>query len=170
MRGALQRLAVGLQAVAQAAQQLGDRLVTDLVALLAQRPGERPHALGRPQQRRLRIPARLVGDHCLEILDQSQVGLGELRTACPRPTHPARPGRVARADLSHPSRDRRRRHPRRPRDRGQAPATMRQRLRAGPTPTTSLVQLAHHRPIPITYRALIDHATVVLRDPADTST
>lgn len=46
---------------------------------------------------------------------------------------------------------------------------MRQRLRARPAPTTSLIQLARHRPIPITYRALIDHATVVLRDPTSTS-
>jgi hypothetical protein len=36
---------------------------------------------------------------------------------------------------------------------------MRQRLRARPTPTTSLVKLARHRSIAIPDCALIDHAT-----------
>jgi hypothetical protein len=67
MRRALGHLAVGLQVVPQRAQQLGDRLMTDPVALLAQRTGERAHALGRPQQRRLGIPTRLVCDERLKV-------------------------------------------------------------------------------------------------------
>jgi hypothetical protein len=65
--GTLPGLHIGLQAVAQPAQQLRDRGEVDLVAQLAQPVGELAHALDRPAQRPLGIAARLVVDEPLEI-------------------------------------------------------------------------------------------------------
>jgi len=96
MRGALLGLAVGLHAVVQRAQVLGDRGEVDLVALLTQRPGEMPDALGGPQQRRLGVATSLVCDEPLEVGEQVRVDLGKRLAAAAGRTHPALLDRLAR--------------------------------------------------------------------------
>ncbi len=73
--GPLARLLVGLQAVAERAQQPRHRLVRDLVPCPAQRLGELAYALGRPAQRLLGVAPRVRIDETLEILHQARVGL-----------------------------------------------------------------------------------------------
>src|SRR6202034_398684 len=56
--GALLRLPVGLQTVAQFMQQIGHNLMADLMLHSFQFRGQLTHALAGPTERRLRIPAR----------------------------------------------------------------------------------------------------------------
>ena len=87
MLAALANLGVGLQAVAQLAQQPRDRPEADLMTLLAQALGELAH---RPAQRPLRVAATITIDEALEIRKQRRILLDQALTAPARPTHPPR--------------------------------------------------------------------------------
>jgi hypothetical protein len=161
MGGPLARLGVGLQAVAQLAQELGDRREVRLVAEFAQGVGEVAHALGRPAQRRLGIAAVIVADQPLQLPQQLRVGLRQRLAATATAAHPARLERLARFKLAQPLLDRRRRHPRRARDRRNSASPVRACLSRGPQATAALVELSRQRPVALTDRLLIDHTAPV---------
>jgi len=157
MLAALADLGVGLQAVAQPAQQPRDRLVRDAMAERAQRVGELAHALGRPAQRLLGIAAAIRVDQSLQIADQRRVGLGQ-RPAAPAATpDPARLKRVTALKLRQPGADRVLRDPRRARNRRDPATAVRARLRRRLQTTATLVKLARQRPIALPDRVLVDH-------------
>jgi hypothetical protein len=156
--GALAGLDVGLQAVAQQPQQLGDRREMHAVALLAQRRGEMPHAPRRPDQQRLRIAAAASFDQPLEILQQRRVDIGQRVASASTPTHAARLQTLARLKLGDPLTDRRHRDPRRSRRRSNPAAASRARLTGRPQPPLTLIELARQRPELHADRDLINHA------------
>jgi hypothetical protein len=169
MRRALLGLAVGLQAEPQHAQVLRHRLMADAMAGLAQRSGQRPHALGRPQQRRLRVPARLIGDKLLQRAEQLRIALGQRLAAPARPTHPPAREMLAITHLTHPTGNRHRRQASRTDHCRLTARTMRERLRASPQTPLTLVELASHRPVTLPDRMLIDHEPGVLHNQPDSS-
>ena len=58
--------------------------MADRMALLTQRGRQRAHALGRPTQRRLGVPAGLIGDQRLQICHQRRIGLAQRPAAALR--------------------------------------------------------------------------------------
>ena len=164
MLRALQRLAIGLQAVAQRAQQRGDRRVMDLVTLLAQLAGELSHALGGPQQDLHRIAATVVGDEPLQAprpardrsprsaCDHHRAGAHD-RPRAARPTSISRiPLRIVFGEI--PLALATAAIPPRPSTRASDAAQIRR---------ATLTELRRQRPEPLTDQPLIDHAPGVLR-------
>src|SRR5512132_2912841 len=131
----------------------------DLVPELAQAPSELADALGRPQQRPLRIAARLAVDQPLEIVKQRRIALGAPLGAGTRLAHAARRQLLRGVKLAQAAADRVLSHPAGPRDRGDPTTPMRTRLSRRPDPPLTLVKRPGHRPEPLTDRALIDHRT-----------
>ena len=160
---ALPRLDVRLQAVPQPAQKLRDRREVRLVAQLAQPVGEMPDALGRPAQKRLRIPAAISFDQPLEIHNQRRIRLGQPLAPTTRPPHPPRREPLPRLKLIDPLPDRRHRDPGRARRRRDPTPTSRTRLTRRPQPPLPLVQLTRQRPELLPDRNLIRHTPIVPR-------
>ena len=156
MLGALARLSVGLQAVAQLLQGLQHRAVGDLVPRLAQPAGELRAALRAPPQRPLGIAAHVRIDEPLEIADQGRVLLGQPLAAPARAAHPARLERLTGVELCKPTPDGRLRNRRRAHHRGDPATPMRARLRRSPAPPATLAESALHHPPPLSNRTLID--------------
>ena len=86
---ALERLAVGLQAVAHLLEQLGHGLVADRVAQAAELVGEVADAPGRPAQRGLGVAPGAGLDERLEVGAQRRVALLDGWPSGPRPADPA---------------------------------------------------------------------------------
>ena len=170
MRGALLRLAVGLQAVAQPAQQLRDGREMHLVTHSAQRDRELTHTLRRPQQRRLRVTARISLHQRLQIRKQRRIALGQRLATSTRPTHPPHRQPLTRLKLPDPLTDRVLMNPRRPRRRLDPAPPIRPRLRRRPQPPLTLIELASQRPEPLPNRRLVDHTPVVLHNQPNSST
>ena len=160
---ALPRLEVRLQAVPQPAQKLRDRRVVRLVAELAQSVGEMPDALGRPAQKRPRIPPAISFDQPLEIQNQRRIRFGQPLASTTRPPHPPRREPLAPLKLIDPLPDRRHRYPGRARRRCNPTPTSRTRLTGRPQPPLPLVQLTRQRPELIPDRNLIRHTPIVPR-------
>ena len=155
---ALQRLAVGLQAVAQRTQQRGDRRVVGFVSALAQLAGELSHALGGPQEDLHRVAAAVVGDERLQRLQQHGIGLRDRLAPAAAPPHATLLEPLARVDLAHPLADRVRRDPARARHRRDPAAPEHARLRGRPDPPAALTELRRQSPEPLPDQRLIDHA------------
>src|SRR5262249_39827744 len=86
-------LAVGLQTVAQPAQQPANLRMADAMAQLVQGLGNLPQALDRPAQRLLGIAARGRRDNPLQVGDQFGIDRRQLfaATACARSRSPPTP-------------------------------------------------------------------------------
>src|SRR5712692_3088851 len=69
----LDRLAIGLQAVAPLPEQYGDHPMARAMALAGQFAGQVPHALAGPPQRRLRISPRGRLDQLLQVRHQRRI-------------------------------------------------------------------------------------------------
>src|SRR5664279_3684328 len=85
---ALDGLGVALQAVAQAVQQLAHAHVADRMPVAGQGIGEVPRRLGRPPQRRHRVPSRDRVDQSLQRCRQPGVGFGQGLAPAPGPADP----------------------------------------------------------------------------------
>jgi hypothetical protein len=153
----LTRLGVGLQAVAQLAQQPGDRPEADLMAELAQALGEPAHALGRPAQRLLGVAPAIAVNEALQIGQQRRILLDQALAASARPAHAARLKPLTGLQLAQSLADRRLRDSCRPRDRCDPAAPARARLGRRPQPPPTLIELGGQRPEPFADRSLIDH-------------
>ena len=70
MISSLARLAVGLQAIAQLAQEIADQIMANHVADAAQTLGQFPQTFRCPQQRRFGIAARRRIDQTTKIIQQ----------------------------------------------------------------------------------------------------
>jgi hypothetical protein len=107
----LGHLGVGLRGEPQLAQQPPRGLRAARVPLGGQLIRQVPRALGRPQQRRLRIPPAGVLHQGQQRRHQARVGLGELLAARARPAHPPGRGHLPRGQFRRAVRHR---LPRRP--------------------------------------------------------
>ena len=141
-----------------------------LVAQLTQRSRELTHPLRRPQQRQLRIPARISLHQRLQIRQQRRIALGQRLATGTRPTHPPRRQPLTRLKLPDPLTDRVLMNPRRPRRRLDPTPPTRPRLRRRPQPPLTLIQLASQRPEPLANRRLVDHTPTVLHNQPNSST
>lgn len=143
MLRAFQRLAVGLQAVAQFVQQFCDPYMTDRMPLRTQRLGQRACALAGPAQRRIRIATAQRFDQPLQIAAQRRIeAFGALAPATGA-THPST-GRAAQprlVQLPAAPADKTARQPRRRCHRRDAAPTQRLRFGRRPQPPLPLIQM-----------------------------
>jgi hypothetical protein len=161
---------VGLQAVAQAAQQPRDGLMRDPVAELTQTIGQPAHALGRPAQRKLRIAATVAVNEALEILDERRVAGAQRPPATARAPHAPALERLAGLQLAQPATNGVLRDSRRARHRRDPATPMPTRLSGRPQTPTPLIKLPRHSPIVLTDRDLVDHASTLRRPTPTPST
>jgi hypothetical protein len=149
---AFERLAVGLQAVAQLPQQLGDQLMADPMPPRPQLGRQLAHALAGPAQRGLRITARGRLDQPLQIRPQRRVGVHRPLPASAGPSHPlrGRPHGGRRAQLGQPRLDRAARDPGHAGDTRHPAPAQRQRFGGSHQAPPPLIQQRrqHGKPLP----------------------
>lgn len=83
-------LAIGLQAVAEMAQKIGDHIVRDAMTETSKFGRQIAQALGGPQQRRHGIAARRRLHQSRQIAEQRRIGIHEGRASGALPAHPTR--------------------------------------------------------------------------------
>jgi len=154
---ALERLAVGLEAVAQLVEQLADQPVTDHVPTLLQLGGQVAHAPRRPAQGALGIAPGRGLDERLEVGHKRRVTLDGALSAATRPADTA-PRRSRLAQLPDPAPDRGPRRTGRPGHRSLAASSSRQRLGRQEQPSRPLGDGKADGPIPLPDGALAQHA------------
>lgn len=137
-------LGVALQAEALLAQQDGDRVRRDPVALPGQIFGQLPGRLHRPSQRRHRIPAHVRLDQRQQRGPQPRI---QVHRPLATPAHPADPPqrRLPGLQFSYPARDGALTHPGRTGDKPDPAVSQRPRLRPYDQPTLALVQVREQR-------------------------
>ena len=143
-------LPIGLQAVSEVAQKIGDHVVRDAMPETSKLGRQIAQALGGPPQRRHRIAACRRLHQGSEIAEQRRIGVHEGRASGPLPAHPTRRrlGRRLAAQFRQPATDRAARNAGDPRD-GHDPATpSRQRFRRCKPTSPALVQHRIERRIP----------------------
>ena len=133
------------------------------MTLLAQTTSEMTHALGRPQQQRLRVPATVALHEPLTIDEQLRIGLGQRLAPATRLADAARPDRLAGLKLINALADRVDGHPRRPRRRSDPAAARRSCLPSGPQPPLALIELARQRTELRADHKLVNHTPEIRR-------
>jgi hypothetical protein len=142
--GTLQRLGVALQAEALLFQQRRHRRRRHRVTGRGQRRGQVAGRLGRPPQRRLRVPARLGVHQRQQRVLQPRVGVGDPLAAAPGTARA--PQRLAAAlQLGHAPRHRHRADVRRGRHHLDPAVAQNPRLGAHHQPPLPLVQVREQR-------------------------
>ena len=140
-------LAVGLQAIAHAAQQAADDRRADPVPFLRQLLREGTQAAGRPQQRPHRIAPRHRLDQALQIGLQRCI-LERLPLApAAAPADAAGRRRDLAPNVEQPAIDRRACQPADPRHQADPTASQRLRLQRDKAPAALLIQDSSHLPI-----------------------
>ena len=157
----LERLAVGLEAVAQLVEQLRHGLVADRVTLPAQLGGEVADAPGRPAQRALRVaPGRRL-DERLEVRPQRRVALLDGWSPGTRPPDPPAVEALPRPDIVHATLHGRAREAGGPGHGGHATPPDGQRLGPGHQPPGPLVEQRGDHQVPRCHGRLIDHPAMI---------
>ena len=155
------RLAVGLQAVVERPQQCGDRVVADAMAECPQPVGKLAQALGRPQQRRLRIAARHRLNQLAQVLEQAWVRDRERLAAATWPANTPSFWHNCAAQIGQASSNRAARNPGDARHRAHSAVPGRLRLGRRQTPSALLVKHRFQRLVAQPNRRFIDHAAAL---------
>ena len=162
MAGSFAGLAVGLQAVAHLAQQIGHDVMADAMAKPVQPGRQVAQALGRPQQRRHRVAARRRLDQFLQVGEQARVGDDQRPAPTAFAAHPfGRNRRRIAAQLRQPAVDRAARHPGDPRHRGHPATPRRQRFGRRKPPPAALVQNRIKRLVAQSDRRVVNHPAIL---------
>jgi hypothetical protein len=140
---ALQDLDVALQRETLGVQQVRHGARRHRPTGSGQLRGQVTGRLGRPAQRRHRIPPHVRLDQLQQRHHQPGIDIGQPRTAPAGPTHPATRLGTAR-QLGSPGRHQIHTDPRRPRHQADPAVTQRPRLSAQHQPTLPLVQMRPH--------------------------
>ena len=156
-------LAIGLEAVSQIAQKIGDHIVANTMAKFTKPGCQVAQTPGRPQQRRRRIAARRRLHQVLEIGEQRWIRDDQrpASTALPADTIGRRVGLCRAAQFRQSTVDRAACYPRDPRDRRDPATTSSQRL-GGCKPTSpALIQNRVERCIAQLDRRIVNHPAIL---------
>jgi hypothetical protein len=151
-------LAVGLQAVVELVQEFANERAADRMAHVAQALAELAQALASPQQRRLRIAARLWLDQRAQIIKQTRIRLAQKLTTTARPAYPLHIRRFARAQFRQSTTDRATRDARGAHHRNNPAMSGRRRLGCRKTPPPALVKQRSERLEALAYGRFVNHA------------
>jgi len=141
---ALQGLGIRLQTEAGPAQEVSDGVGAHAVALPGQRRGQRTGGLGRPPQRRHRVPPLLRLHQGQQRRQQSRVQISGTLAPAAGPAH-SQQRFLATFQLPHALGDRHHPRPGRPGHQPDPAVADRPRLRAHHQPALTLVQVRKHR-------------------------